>query len=536
MLWLLLPYGAGAACARAAEVSGGGVLWLLGAVLLCGGAFCARHRGRLSAWLALAALFSAGAGRYVDARARLPEWDLLPPRALRVEMEITHVFSAKPDAKDQRLRGLARILSANDPGHELIGQQLAFTASGVKASHLVGDGAVVEALLVVSSLPYAPDGGTFEGYLAAQGVNFRANRGKVLRVLRPAPPWEQARLSLLRACEERLSRGLAHRPELIAIYHGMILGQVGMLQKDQTQLFSETGTLHLFSVSGLHIGVVALVLHTLLGAARLGLRPRVAVLLPLLAAYVYVTGSSPAAVRAFGMVAFLEIGRAAHRPVNPLTALGATALLALLWDPMQLFSVSFQYSYGIVAGLVLLGQPLADWLQDRFRPGTEVPAPLRRPWHAAAEWFSREGSAAVCLGLSATLIGEVCTLQYFRLLTPGGLFANLLLIPLSSLAIVAGMATLLLSALGLSVFAPLFNAAAGFVIQGLLIGLQPWHRVEATFTRASFSHPWIGMAALAGMLAVLLAGYHRRWQPWRWWLPAPFVMAALLLVFAVNFH
>jgi competence protein ComEC len=292
--------------------------------------------------------------------------------------------------------------------------------------------------------------------------------------------------------------------------------------------------MHLFSVSGLHIGVVALVLHTAL--AWLPVRPRMALLVPLLGIYVWLTGGSPAAVRAFWMVATLEVGRACDQRPNPLSALCTAALLSLAWDPLQIFSASFQFSYAIVASLILLGAPLQARVEQRGSPFDRRPHALRRPWHLAGAWLLHHLRSALCLGLAASLVGELCTLQYFHLLTPGGLVANLVLIPLSSLAIVAGMVSLAFSVVGFSWVAAFFNHAAAVVIWLTLRLLEPWHDWSATFWRASFHTPAVGFAVFAATLALLSVGYARQWRPGRWAWYAPWAALALALVFAVKFN
>ena len=97
----------------------------------------------------------------------------------------------------------------------------------------------------------------------------------------------------------------------------MMLGRKQDLAAIQRGLFLLSGTMHLFAINGLHIGVVALSLHALLALARCP-RPLASTLvLAVLWLDVDTTGESPSAVRAFLMVAVLEAAFILRRPGQP---------------------------------------------------------------------------------------------------------------------------------------------------------------------------------------------------------------------------
>src|SRR5690606_8486486 len=89
--------------------------------------------------------------------------------------------------------------------------------------------------------------------------------------------------------------------------------------------------------------------------------------------YVDITGGTPSAVRAFWMVTCLLGARQIRAPSNSLAALAASALVVLVIDPHQLFSASFQMSYGIVAALLLYGVPLQERWLARWQPWATLP-------------------------------------------------------------------------------------------------------------------------------------------------------------------
>ena len=258
-----------------------------------------------------------------------------------------------------------------------------------------------------------------------------------------------------------LGIGLEDQPALAAILRAMMLGQVQELSGDQKGLFMRSGTMHLFAISGLHVSVIALCLQTLLNFLRVPRLPAALVGLTALWLYVDITGASPSAERAFLMCALVIAAFTLRRPGNVLSALAASALFILLVDPMQLFSASFQMSYGIVAVLLLLGVPLAEAMLARWPLFTDLPEGSWR-WHhrwraRVWRWFL----GLLGIGLATMLASMLTSVQYFRLFTPGALPANLILIPAASVVIGAGFASLLCGLPGFAAGSVLFNHAGG---------------------------------------------------------------------------
>ena len=332
-----------------------------------------------------------------------------------------------------------------------------------------------------------------------------------------------------------LGAGLEGRPDVAGVYRAMMLGQKQDLTAGQRALFLRSGTMHLFAINGLHIGVVALSLHALLAILRCP-RPLASVLvLAVLWLDVDTTGGSPSAVRAFLMVAVLEAPSALRLPGNPIAAMAAAALGATLVHPADFLSPSFQMSYGVVAVILTLGLPLAEWLSTRFPayPGLPAAALDRRRRLLAAAWRHFLGGLGV--GCAAALVGAITGVEFFGVLTPGGLPANLVLAPLAALVIVSGFLSITAGLAGASVISRFLNGAASLLLRAILglihLGLQVPH----LWFNAHFRAPWIGPAALSALLAACLAGYAGNWKGARGGFWPPFALAALTLVFGVKF-
>jgi len=215
-------------------------------------------------------------------------------------------------------------------------------------------------------------------------------------------------------------------------------------------------------------------------------------------------------------------------------ALGArrVALLVALVAPLQVFSASFQMSYGIVTALLLLGLPLADDLHARLAWFRDLPrvtwrwhhtvragccTPRSRPWRSASPRRSSARSPDHVL----------------RIVHAGRVAANLWLIrwrppsfwPASfrwsaDWRFVAGAA--------------LANHAAVLLLWTIDVGVNAFVALQARVA-ARFHAPWLGGFALAALLGAMVLGYARHWRGWQrgYWLP--FAIVAATLVLGVTF-
>ena len=134
----------------------------------------------------------------------------------------------------------------------------------------------------------------------------------------------------------------------------LVIADMSAIAADQRDRYARAGLVHMLSVSGLHVGIVALALDLLASVLRLPKRPaRVATLL-LLAIYVAAIGAPPPAVRAAVMLGALLVTRLIQRPTSPwaILALGAAAPL---WDPRTALDLGWQLSVAGTAALIAGG-------------------------------------------------------------------------------------------------------------------------------------------------------------------------------------
>src|SRR5438132_4103131 len=247
--------------------------------------------------------------------------------------------------------------------------------------------------------------------------------------------------------QNALCRGLENAPTVQGFISGIVLGQRHQTPEDIEEPFQQTGTLHLFAVAGLHVGIVARLLWMLGTVAQLPRILATALIIPLLLFYSAVTGLHVSSVRAAVMSSVLLGGFFVERKVFTLNSLAAAAFLILCWDTNELFSTGFQLSFAVVGAIILLADPLFGFLRRWGAPDSFLPRVLlhgpRRLLHVCFEWVGRGASVSL-----AAWIGSLpLILWYFYLVTPVSLFANLLVVPIAFF--ILAMALLLL------LFAPL---------------------------------------------------------------------------------
>jgi competence protein ComEC len=135
----------------------------------------------------------------------------------------------------------------------------------------------------------------------------------------------------------------------------LILGYRAELSKDLVEAYSKTGTMHVLSVSGMHVGIVFLVLTFFLSAMNKNKKLiliRAIIIIGVIWFYSLLTGFSPSVCRSALMLSFVVLGKAINKNQNTYNLMAISAFFLLLYDPFYLFDVGFQLSYLAVAGLV----------------------------------------------------------------------------------------------------------------------------------------------------------------------------------------
>lgn len=506
--------------------------WLLGGAGLAAGlAGWAAARNRPGWWSGAIVVAAALAGYgWLPWRTPPPLVWAGPAREIEVVVEVERMFAPLPGRKT--VGGVGRIVAADGRVAGLEGQAVYFSViARISVQPETGGRYEVRGVL---ERPTGALGG-FRAYLEDLGVGLRLMRAQAVREVAGPGAWRRFCQRAQARLERGLRRGLEGHPELAALYVAMLLGTKAEMADAQAEAYRRGGVFHIFSISGLHVGVIALALQSLLGLARVG--PRVATVgaLAVLWLYVQVTGASTPAERAFLMIAFLMAARVFRLPSNGLAALVAAAGLTLVLDPRQLFQAGFQMSYGVVTALIVMGGPLSRRWVEAWRPWRELPPGDWGPGQRAVAAAGRAVGGALAFTAAAVLASTPSSIGYFGLFSPGALVVNLVVLPLSVVAIVSGFGALLAGLAGWAGLGLVCNHAAALTILVMDRLTQAGARVPGVYFEVGFAAPWMGPAALAGVLATMLAGAAGRWERRAGGFWPPVLVVALMVFLSVKF-
>ncbi|WP_299228412.1 ComEC/Rec2 family competence protein [uncultured Psychroserpens sp.] len=150
------------------------------------------------------------------------------------------------------------------------------------------------------------------------------------------------------------------KPEVINIVNALILGQRQNMDKITYENYAKAGAIHILAVSGLHIGIILLLLNFIfkpLLYLKHGKAIRVILILILLWSFAVVAGLSASVTRAVTMFSIIALAMHLKRTANIYNTLAISIFILLLFKPMFLFDVGFQMSYLAVLSIVSI-QPM----------------------------------------------------------------------------------------------------------------------------------------------------------------------------------
>ncbi len=212
-----------------------------------------------------------------------------------------------------------------------------------------------------------------------------------------------------------------------AVGAALILGYTDELDPEIMRAYAGSGALHVLSVSGLHVGIMYVVVAwflSFLDKIKRGNIIKAFLLITFLAFYAMITGLSPSVLRASVMFGFIVIAKSFNYHTNIYNTLAVSAISLLIYDPYLVMQVGFQLSYLAVIGIVAF-QPL---LVDLWEPKTKL---MKWVWEIT------------CVSLAAQIATAPLGFLYFHQFPVYFMISNLIVIPVSTGILYAGLATLL---------------------------------------------------------------------------------------------
>ena len=293
-----------------------------------------------------------------------------------------------------------------------------------------GDRLVMNTQFTIPDESRNPGGFDNRRYLRLKGIYRQAyvkpdhwrliSRGNRNPVFQMALSWRDKMLMILK------NNGVKGRE--FAVAGALLLGYVDEVDNDLMRDYSATGVMHILSVSGMHVGMIFLVLEKLLAfleKRKNGTYVKAFLVIIFIWLYALITGLSPAVMRAAAMLSLVVVGKAMKRHPDILNILAASVIFLVVWQPLLMADLGFQLSYLAVAGIVLLYKPV----YDLFVPDNGL---LDKMW------------SIVAVSIAAQLVTLPLCLYYFHQFPNYFIVTNIIVIPLSNLIIYTGILTLAL--------------------------------------------------------------------------------------------
>jgi len=219
----------------------------------------------------------------------------------------------------------------------------------------------------------------------------------------------------------------------LQLLQALILGQKQNIDEQMYSQFADVGIVHILAVSGLHVGLVFLILNALLKTLKILNRfnwLRVLLIVLLLWSFAFVVGFSPSVVRAVTMFSCFALSDLFKRRTNSINVLLLSALVLLLVNPTMLFEVGFQLSYAAVFSIVCLYPVFSKLYYPKYK-------------------LTKLFTDTAFVSLAAQLGVLPFQLLYFHQFPTLFLLANIVVIPFLGVLISGGLICVLLSALDL---------------------------------------------------------------------------------------
>ena len=323
-------------------------------------------------------------------------------------------------------------------------------------------------------------------YRSGNPVGLKVHAGRFCQVL------SGPRFSFLSWCQmwrnaagRRLQEGIADKSRQLAILRSLVLGYRNEIPAGTYACFQRTGSLHVFAISGLHVGIIGLLLVIILKTLGVPRDWFGVWLVPLLLVYVAATGMKASALRATVMAAVFLLAPLFRRKPDIPSSVAFAAVLLLALNPEELDSAGFVFSFVVVAFIVMV----YSVIPERWMVGGA---------------FRRYGVSLVITSCAASLASMPVTAYYFGRLSPIALVGNLVVVPLTFCTVLSGW---------LSILFPwasaVFNHASVLFINIMLTGISWLDRIPGSSFEVE-APPAAALVLWYGSLILLLVHVRTR--------------------------
>ena len=246
-----------------------------------------------------------------------------------------------------------------------------------------------------------------------------------------------------------------------AILTAFVTGSKESIGKSTKETFRSSGAAHLLALSGLHVGILFMILNRITALFSLTLaarRMRVLVVVGCTAAFLAITGFIPSLARAIIMAAICSIAKVWGYRIARAETLVITAFLLICYNPQVVASIGFQLSFAAMAGIMLIMPTLSESLKrvmERWR-GRGMASRI-------ISWCAERIATPLLLTISCQITTLPLCLYYFQSFSNYYLITNLIAIPVVAITLYMLTAALAIDALALIIQSDLLTSLSVFV-------------------------------------------------------------------------
>jgi competence protein ComEC len=425
-------------------------------------------------------------------------------------IETPHLKIVERDGQETE-RSLAKVrvagLRRGENWQPAFGTIIAATPNPLPVNFFSGQAIEMSGVIARPATPLAAGLFDYRDYLQMRGIYYQLKTESTNDWQLRAPVLSKPPLTdrFLNWSKQTLALGLPVEDEPLRLLWAMTLGWRTAFTGDISEPFLRAGTMHLFAIDGLRIALISGMLVALLRVLQVTRAWCGLIAIPAIWFYTAATGWESPAIRASVMMTVILGGWALKRPGDTVNSLAAAAFIILVWEPRQLFEASFQLSFFVVLVIALLLPPLNKMSDQLLRHDPLLPAELLPRWRRALHPVLRMFLRYCALSFAAWIGSIPLSAKYFHLFSPISTPANIVAVPLGTLALMANLGALVCGT-WLPWATELFNHAAWFFMVAMT-DVSEW----ATKIPGAFFYvpapSWITIGIYYAVLIVALSGW-----------------------------
>ena len=341
-----------------------------------------------------------------------------------------------------------RIHTPQDSVYDVTGKCIAYIENDSLSSYAMGDQIIFKSNMDTIPPPLNPHEFNYKRYLFHHHIYHRTYIPKSNIEISPSVSVSSIKTIAILFRQQLLTYLSRYNFEdnEYAILSALTLGKKDYLEDDLTKAYASAGAMHVLAVSGLHVGIVFLLLNGVLRfpTTKSYFRFSKAIILILgIWSFAFISGLSASVIRASTMFSFMIVAKALYKNSNIYNTLALSAFIILIFKPFMLMEVGFQLSYLAVLGIVYLQPKIARiWTPKHYI--------IKKAWEIT------------CVSIAAQIATAPLGFLYFHQFPNYFLFSNLVVIPAAFAILILGISILVFHSI------PIVSSALAYLLSQII--------------------------------------------------------------------